>query len=133
MHVEAIERQVRRHRRQRVLRRAAVAERDDVARAVAVREELDERDPPVARAGRRDERRRAVRRSHFRERVRGERRHALAFRRKPIVARGSKRDRAIAAFLRGQRVVADEGRAALEQDRVAGPRAVERVLQVAAC
>ena len=52
MNVYAIEFEVVRHRRKRVLRGGTVAELDDIAVPVLVRLELEKLQPPVVHAGR---------------------------------------------------------------------------------
>ena len=129
--VEAIQFDRVRHVCRLVLRRGSVADLNDVAVALVVGLELEEQQAPVVCAGRRAQRRGCVTGADLREQGRVRRCHARAGRRLPVAVRRADRDDG-GSTLDWQDVVADVGRASLEQDRVAGLRRVDGGLQVAA-
>src|SRR5439155_21057579 len=106
-----------RYRRGGRLRGGSIAERDDVAEPARVCLKLEELDPPVMRARRGLQGRRAVRGAQLREPA-GERRRYARARRRQTIRRRLHGDRRCAARVR-EREVADIRSALCENNRVA--------------
>ncbi len=131
--VAAVHDEVVRNRSERGLRRVGGAELHEISAGVRHgRREFQEQQPPVSRGADGPQRRAVLIRLDLGEERRGGRCDPRAGRRQRAVGRGRTNRDGRSAALRGQLVVAGEGRPCLQHDGVARLGGVERRLEVAA-
>ncbi len=127
--IAAVDDDLLRRLRAIALRRAAVAEQDDVAGAVLRRRELEQLEAPVVRARGRSQRRLAIWRLDLRQQRGVRRQHSRAGLR--LIRRVSRPDRdELGAVLARQHEIADVRHAGPKQDGIPRARAIDRGLQI---